>query len=86
MELKVGEVIKSVRSDLGWSMKKMADFLGIRKGYISKYESGKSQPRNKIEVMKKINTLGCEFKLSAQSGDVVISIPLFESNLTVTKK
>ncbi|MDF7676143.1 LexA family transcriptional regulator [Neisseriaceae bacterium ESL0693] len=74
-------LLKSSRMDLGLSQKELATLIGTSPAIVSKYESGKSQPRT--DTIKKIASV---LKLSDQvlldsltlPSDEQIEIPYFE--------
>jgi transcriptional regulator with XRE-family HTH domain len=49
---KIGKRIRALRSEKGWSQVKMADLLGMNRGYLSELETGKRDPS--LSVLKTI--------------------------------
>ena len=53
--MKMNEIIKARRLELGYTMKEEASAIGVSEGTISRWESGsiKNIPREKIELLSK---------------------------------
>jgi transcriptional regulator with XRE-family HTH domain len=61
--MKLSEIMKQIRKEKGWSMDKMAEYLGTVRSQIYNYENELSNPRDMVGVIAKLNNLG--YKIDA---------------------
>ena len=55
------EILKELRSSMGFSQQKLADKLGVSRSTVAMWESGKSRPR--AELLPKLAKLfGCSIE------------------------
>ncbi len=53
IKINIGENLKSIRQEHGYSRRKLADLCGVSSGYLEEIENGKKTPT--IEILLKIS-------------------------------
>lgn len=53
----LGDRLRKVRRDAGYSSREFAELLGINLSSLAHYETDRARPRNLVELMEKVSTV-----------------------------